>query len=193
MKYIFNNAYRNVCKIAAMKKYLLLLLTAVFTVLQTFLIFLIFWIRVSFKPISINTGIYFSKTMLKFILLPSGSPGIIYATRGNMAVIVTPIRLLWIVIFSLISALYLLTAIQYRKNMNKTCRVINPGIASIGAGSFGSIISATMIMAIGCPSCTTLLFLPLVGGVLTFTLGAVVSGVSFIGLLSTTIYLGATL
>lgn len=150
------------CEIAAKKKLLLVTLTALFVTLQISLIFAIFWMRMGFEPISINTGIYFSRAMA-FLMLPVEAPGIIYATRGNMAVIITPNRLIWIVLLSLISALYLITVMHYRKNVREKCRIINPGLVSVGVGSLGSVVSTMIIAAIGCPSCTTLLFLPLVG------------------------------
>ena len=191
VRHVLRNGLKDVCEIAAKKKLLLATLTALFVTLQISLIFAPFWMRMGFEPISINTGIYFSRAMMAFLMLPVEAPGIIYATRGNMAVIITPNRLIWIVLLSLISALYLITVMHYRKNVREKCRIINPGIVSVGVDSLGSVVSTMIIAAIGCPSCTTLLFLPLVGGVLISTFGAILSAANFIGLLSATVYIGS--
>lgn len=167
-------------KIIKKKKLLFLSLVITFASLQILVVLAIFWMHMGLKPVSVETGFFFSRTNMQLMLLPDNA--VIYAARGNEAVVITPIRIAWIVLLSMASALYIITVVVYRITEARRCRIVNPSMIGLGSSTLGSVMSMFVTVFVACCGTpTTILLLPLVGGILVWTLGIVFSAVGFVG------------
>lgn len=160
--------------------------------MQVSLIILVFWVQVGFRPITVNTGIYFIRSQMRFTLLPNDT--IMYAAIEDKSVLISPAKLAWMIALSIVSAVYLATVLRYQKQKKATgkCGIAKRDAIGVGTGILGSVLSTYLSVFVGCCGTpTVVLLLPLLGGVFVTILGTLLSIISFVALLVASVYVAS--
>ena len=157
--------------------------TVLITVLQVLLAIIAFWFSMRLRPIKLETGIYFYKGSLLPILIPENA--LFYAAREDKAVFITPLRFGYTIFFAVLAGVYIAKLLYYRRERKCSFGIkAGSGVVSLGVGSVGSLLTTVTTQFLGCcggPS--VVLAIPLIGGMVGFALGGLLSILSVILLL----------